>query len=171
MEPYFRLGIAFSENLMECKMGKIRVVMKIAIYLGQAILDLSKIIMYKFHYNYMKPKYGKKRRLCYMDTDSLVYDIETGDFYEDIASNVKARFNMNGYSKDRALPIGVNIKVIGLMKKELGGRIMTEFVALRLKLYTYIMLRGSEDKRCKGVKECIMKKMPDFEDYKQYLLA
>ena len=93
------------------------------VYLGQAILDLSKIIMYEFHYDYMKPKYGdEKLRLCYMDTDSLIYQIETGDFYKDIADDVPTRFDTSGYIPSRSLPVGLNKKVIGLMKDELGGR-------------------------------------------------
>ena len=87
----------------------------------QAILDLSKIVMYEFHYDYMAPKYGKKLDLCYMDTDSLIYNIETEDFYKDIAEDVPARFDMSGYNPDRPLPVGLNKKVIGLMKDELGG--------------------------------------------------
>ena len=78
------------------------------VYLGQAILDLSKTLMYDFDYNYMRPKYGSKVKLCYMDTDSFVYEIETKDFYRNIAKDVEKRFNMSGYSKDgnRLLPIG-----------------------------------------------------------------
>ena len=91
------------------------------IYLGQAILDLSKMLMYEFHYDYMRPKYGSKVKLSYMDTDSFVYKIETDDFYRDIANDVGKRFNTSGYSKDdnRPLPIGKNKKVIGLMKMNL----------------------------------------------------
>ena len=78
---------------MGCEMGKIKVVMKKPAYLGQAILDLSKILMYEFHYDYMKPKYdGEKLKLCYMDTDSLVYEIKTEDFYADIVDDVLVRF-------------------------------------------------------------------------------
>ena len=122
------------------------------VYLGQAILDLSKIAMYEFHYDYMKPKYGENLKLCYMDTDSLVYHIKIEDFYEDIAKDVNARFDTSGYSKEdaRPLPIGLNKKVIGLMKDELGGKIMTEFVALRPKLYAY---RKLDDERCKRTKD------------------
>ena len=137
MCPNFKSGVLFGENLMGCEMGKIKVVMNKPVYLGQAILDLSKIVMYEFHYDYMIPKYGlEKLKLCYMDTDSLVYDIKTEDFYEDIANDVEARFDTSGYSKTdfRPLPIGLNKKVIGLMKDELGGKIMTEFLALRPKL-------------------------------------
>ena len=99
MKPNFKSGVLFGENLMGCEMGKIKVVMNKLVYLGQAILDLSKIVMYEFHYDYMVPKYGlQKLKLCYMDTDSLVYDIKTEDFYEEIANDVEARFDTSGYS-------------------------------------------------------------------------
>ena len=104
--------------------------------------------MYEFHYDYMVPKYGlEKLKLCYMYTDSLVYDIKTEDFYADIADDFPARFDTSGYCPNRPLPVGLNKKVIGLMKDELGGKIMTEFVALRPKLYSYKKLDGSEDKK------------------------
>ena len=108
-----------------------------------------------------------------MDTDSLVNDIKTEEFYEDIANDVEARFDTSGYSKTdfRLLPIGLNKKVIGLMKDELGGKIMTEFVALRPKLYSYKKLDGSEDKKCKGIKKCVGKKTLTFEDYKTCLFS
>ena len=150
---------------MGCEMGKIRVVMNKPIYLGQAILDLSKSIMYEFHYDYMKPKCDANLWLCYMDTDSLLYSIKTNNFYEDIASDVKARFDMSDCSHSYSLPMGVNKKVIGLMKNELGGRIMTVYMELRPKLYTYKTLNESGDKKCKGVMKCVMKKTLDFEDY------
>ena len=170
MKPSFKSGVRFDENLMGCEMGKIKVVMKKPVYLGQAILDLSKIIMYEFHYDYVKPKYdGENLKLCYMDTDSLVYEIKTKDFYADIADDVPARFDTSGYCPNRPLPIRLNEKVIGLMKDELGGAIMTEFVVLRPKLYSYKKLDGVEDKKCKGIKKCIVKKTLMFEDYKNCL--
>ena len=85
-----------------------------------------------------------------MDTDSLVYRIKTEDFYADIADDVPAIFDTSGYCSNRPLPIRKNKKVTGLMKDELGGAIMTEFVALRPKLYSYRKLDGTEDKKCKG---------------------
>ena len=97
-----------------------------------------------------------------MDTDSLVYDIKTEDFYEDIVDDVPARFDTSGYCPNGPLPVG-------LMKDELGRKIMTEFVALRPKLYSYKKLDGSEDKKCKGIKKCIVKKTLTFEDYKACL--
>ena len=89
MKPNFKSGVLFGENLMGCEIGKIKVVMNKPVYLGQAILDLSKIVMYEFHYDYIKQKYPEGLTLCYMDTDSLIYDIESEDFYKDIAAALR----------------------------------------------------------------------------------
>ena len=150
---------------------RVKVVMNKPVYLGQAILDLSKIVMYEFHYDYMKQKYSDdKLPLCYMDMNSLIYDIEMDDFYKNIAEDVKDRFDMSGYNSSRPLPVGLNKKVIGLMKDELGGGIMTEFVTLRPKMYAY-KTGGSESKKCKGIKKCVIRKTISFEDYKNCLLS
>ena len=125
--------------------------------------------MYEFHYDYMKPKYGENLQLCYMDTDSLVYRIKTEDFYADIVDDVPVRFDTFGYCSNCPLPIGLNKKVIELMKGELGGAIMTEFITLKPKLYFYRKLDGVEDKKCKGIKKCVVKKTLTFEDYKNCL--
>ena len=136
MKPNFKSGTLLGSDLMGCEMGKVKVVVNKPVSLGQAILDLSKTIMYEFHYDYMKHKYDDdKLTLCYMDTDSLIYDIETDDFYKDIADDVESRFDTSGYVADQPLPVGLNKKVIGLMKDELGGGIMKEFVTLRPKMY------------------------------------
>ena len=105
-----------------------------------------------------------------MDTDSLIYSIKTDDFYKDIADDVKDRFNMSSYNSNRPLPVGLNKKVFGLMKDELGGEIMTEFVTLRPKMYAY-KARGSESKKCKGIKKYVVHKTISFEDYKNCLLS
>ena len=170
MKKNFKSGVLFGENLMGCEMGKTKVVMNKLVYLCQVILDLSKIVMYEFHYDYMVPKYGlEKLKLCYMDMDSLVYEIKTEEVYTDIMDDIPARFDTSGYCPNRPLPVGLNKKVIGLMKDELGDKIMTEFVALRPKLYSYKKLDGSEDKKCKGIKKCIVQKTLTFEDYKTCL--
>ena len=180
MKPNFKSRVLFGENLMGFEMGKIKVVMKKPVYLGQAILDLSKIIMYEFHYDYRKPKCGENLKLCYVDTDSLIYEIKTEDFYADIMDDVPERFDTSGYIpngpdplRHRPLPIGLNKMVIGLMKDELGEAIMTEFVVLRPKLYSYKKLDGLEtpdpsgvaqlqgphfveNKKCKGIKKCVI---------------
>ena len=169
MKPNFKGGVLMGADLMSCEMGKVKVKMNKPFYLGQAILDLSKTIIYEFHYNYMKRKYNKwDLKLLYMDTDSLVYDIKTKDFYKDIAEDVEARFDRSGYEPNRPLPIGKNKKVIGLMKDELGGKIMKEFISLRPKMYSY-RVEESEPKKCKGIKKCVVKKTISFEDYKRCL--
>ena len=94
--------------------------------------------------------------------------IRTEDFYKDIAEDVEARFNTSGYIPDRPLPIGKNKKVIRLMKDELGGKIMKEFISLRPKMYSY-RAEGSEPKKCKGIKKCLVKKTISFDDYKRCL--
>ena len=182
MKPNFKSGILFGENLIGCEMGKIKVVMNKPVYLGQVILDLSKIVMYEFHYDYMKRKYPEGLTLCYMDMDSLIYNIKTEDFYKDIAKDIKDRFDMKGYNLDgycvpgttewshRPLPVGLSKKVIGLMKDELGGEIMTEFVMLRPKMYSYKM-GSAESKKCKRIKKCVVKKTLTFEDYKNCLFS
>ena len=115
MLPNFKSGTLLGPDLMGCEMGKVKAVMKKPVYLGQAILDLSKLIMYEFHYNEMLSKYSDLK-LCYMDTDSLIYSIGTEDFYKDIANDVKTRFDTSCYPNDgsRPLPVGKNKKVIGL---------------------------------------------------------
>ena len=122
MKPNFKDGFPLSKHSFAVEMGKTEIKMNKPVYLGQAILDLSKTLMYEFHYDYMRPKYGSKVSLCYMDTDSFVYEIDTEDFYRDIVKDVKKRFDTSRYSKNenRPLPIGENKKVIGLMKDELG---------------------------------------------------
>ena len=101
--------------------------------MSNKLLDISKTVTYGFHYDYMAPKYGDNAELRYMDMDFLIYHIKTDDFYKDIADDVAKRFDTSEYHHDdkRPLPIGQNKKVIGLMKDELGGKIMREFVALR----------------------------------------
>ena len=171
MYPNFKSGTLLGPNLMGCEMGKIKVLMNKPVYLGQAILDLSKIIMYEFHYDYMKHEYADdKLTLCYIDTDSLIYSIEAEDFHKDIADDVETRFVTNDYIPDGPLPVGLNKKVIGLMKDELGGKIMSEFVMWRSKMYSF-KVDNSESKKCKGIKHCVVKKTISFDDYKNCLFS
>ena len=140
------------------------------IYLGLSILEISKLLMYEFWYDYMKPKYGNNVKLCYMDTDSFIMSIKTEDFYKDIANDVEKKFDTSNYECDRPLPTGKNKKVIGLMKDGLGGRIITEFAALRPKAYSYLTDDCKKDKKAKGTKKCVIKRMIKFNDYKNCLL-
>ena len=105
--------------------------------------------MYEFWYDYMKLIYGDNVKLCYMDTDSFIMHIKTEDFYKDNANDIEKRFDTSNYEVHKPLPTGKDKKVIGLMKDELGGKIMTEFVALRPKTYSYLMDDGGSDKKAK----------------------
>ena len=114
MKPNFKSGICFSENIMRCEMGKTKVAMNKPVYLVQAILDSSKLVMYEFHYDYMIPKYARgtgtaykeNLKICYMDNDPLVYHIKTEDFCSDIAEDVEARFDTSGFTDPRHLRMG-----------------------------------------------------------------
>ena len=121
MKPNFKDGYPFSKELFAVEMGKTETTMNKPVYLEQAILDPSKTLMYEFHWDYTRPRYGSKVNLSSKGTDSFVYKIETEDFYKDIAKDAKKRFDTSGYSKDdnRPLPIGENKTVIGLMKESL----------------------------------------------------
>ena len=133
-EPDYHTRKYFSK-LMAIEIKNTRVKMKKLIYLGMSILDISKTLMYEFWYDYIKPKYQDKAKLCYMDTDTFVIYIKTEDFYKDIANDVEEWFDTSNYRKDynRPLPVGWNKKVISLFKDELGEKIMKEFVGLRAK--------------------------------------
>ena len=176
-EPNYHTINLISKDLSIIEMKKTKVKMNKPIYLGLSILEISKILMYEFWYDYMKPKYNNDVKLCYMDTDSFVMHIKTNDFYKDIASDVENRFDTLNYEVNtsettahRPLPTGKNKKVIGLMKDELGGKIITEFVTLRPKTYSFLTDNGKEDKKAKGTKKCIIKKMIKFNDYKKFML-
>ena len=107
----------------------------------------------------MLPRYVDDHlQLSYMDTDSFVYHIKMEDFYKNIAGDVEKRFDTTRYEDKRPPTTGLNGKKIGLMKDELGGKIMTEFVALRAKLCAYKTLDKKEEKKCKGIKKCVVKK-------------
>ena len=169
-EPNYHTINLISEDLSIIEMKKTKVKMNKPIYLGLSILEISKILMYEFWYDYMKPKYNDNVRLCYMDMDSFIMNIKTNAFYKDICDDVDNRFDTSNYEVKRPLPIGKNKKVIGLMKDELGGEIITEFIALRPKTYSYLTNNDKIDKKTKGTKKCIIKKMIKFDDYKKCLL-
>ena len=170
-EPNYHTMNYISKDLSIIEMNKMRVKMNKPIYLGLSILDISKIVMYEFWYDYMKPKYGNDVKLYYMDTDSFVMNIKKEDFYKDLAYDVDKRFDTSNYEVDRPLPTGKNKKVIGLMKDELGGKLITEFITLRPKAYTYLTDDGKEDKKAKGTKKkCVIKRMIKFDDYKRSIL-
>ena len=169
-EPNYHMMNYISEDLSIIEMKRTKVKMNKPIYLGLSILEISKLLMYEFCYDYMKPKYGDDVKLCYMDTDSFIMNIKTEDFYKDIVNDVEKRFETSNYECDRPLSTGKNKKVIGLMKDELGGRVITEFVALKPKTYPYLTDDCKEDKKAKRIKKYVIKIMIKFDDYKNCLL-
>ena len=167
-EPNYGSCKQLTNDLIAIEMRKTEVLMDKPIAVGQAILDISKTLMYEFWYDYLKPKYQDKVKLCYMDTDSFMIHIETNDFFEDIADDVDKWSDTSKYDKNinRPLPIGKNKKVIGKFKDELNGMIMTEFIALRAKRYAFVQINEEDEleehERAKGTKKCIKKKHLNF---------
>ena len=164
-KPNYKHCNIFSEDLVAIHMKMTK------LDLGMCILNLSKTLMYDFHYNYIKKKYGDKAKLLLTDTDSLMYEIQTEDFYKDISRDVKDRFDTSGYPSNQSSSIssGFNKKVLGMFKDEVDGDIIDEFVGLRAKSYSYKMFEGKESKKCKGVKKSVVKKSITHEDYKTCL--
>ena len=145
---------------------KKKVKMNKPLYLGMSILDISKTLMYKFWYDYIKPKYGDRAKLCYTDTDSFIIHIITEDFFEDIADDVTKWFDTSNYDENdkRPLQIGMNKKLYGSFKDELGGKIMKEFGAFRARTYAYLTDDDGEEKKAKGTKSCITKRELMFKN-------
>ena len=174
-KPNYQHRTIFCDNLAAIHMKKTHLVFNKPVYLGMCILDISKTLMYKFHYNYIKPNYGVKTKLLFTGTDSVMYEIETDDFYKDNSPDVRDIFDTSNYPKDHpsGIETGVNKKVIGLFKDEAGGLTISKFVGLRAKLYSFKILKAAaeifEEKKCKGAKKAVVKKHITFDDYKRCL--
>ena len=151
-EPNFHTVKFFTEKLLAIEMRKTQIIRSKLVYLGLLILNVSKIEIYEFWYDYIKPKYRENAKVRYIDTDSFIVQVKADDIYKDIAEDVETRFDISNFEIDRSLPKGKMKKVIGLMKDELGGKIMKEFVGLWAKTY-------------------IIKRKLKFEDYQNCLEA
>ena len=168
-KPNFEELKIFDEFLIAVKMRKTKVWMNKPVYVGMSILDLSKTLMFSFQYEYVKKKW-EKAEVLYSDTDSLVLKIETDDFFADISGDVAEWFDTNDYAKNHpavleGLPIvKENKKKIGLMKDECGGKIVTEWVALRPKLYSFLTEDG-EKQKAKGLKKSMKNKSLRHENF------
>lgn len=164
--PNFKKSTVFSEQLVAIEMMKTEVFLNKPIIIGMAVLDISKLVMVEFHYDYMKPKYGNRCELAYTDTDSYVYHISNIDnFYSDMKSDIHL-YDTSDYAVDNSYSIPhVNKKVPGLMKDELCGQCCTEFVGLRSKMYAIRVQGQDRIKKAKGVKAYVLKKKISFENY------
>ena len=169
-KPNFEYMNIINENLAVMKFKKTCVHLNKPIYCGFAVLELSKLHMFNFHYNIIKKQYGNKAKLLYTDTDSLIYEIETEDVYKDMYSS-KELYDLSGFDKKGEFYDPTNNRVVGKFKDETSGVPIIEFVGLRSKMYTIKLEGGDVKKRAKGIKTNVVEKNIKHEDYKTILEA
>ena len=167
-KPTYISSKIFNENLVALHKIKETLTLNRPAYIGMCILDLSKTLMYNFHYNYIKKKYGNKAKLLFTDTDSLTYEIEAEDVYQDFW-NDKDRFDNSDYPESSPYFDTTNKKVIGKFKDEACGIPITEFIGLRSKMYSYIKDNQKEARTAKGIKKVVIKNNIKHADYKEVL--
>ena len=167
-KPTYVSSKIFNENLVAVHKIKETLTLNRPAYVGMCILDLSKTLMYDFHYNYIKHKYGNKAKLLFTDTDSLTYEIETKDAYKDFFID-KSKFDNSDYPENSPYFNITNKKIIGKFKDEAAGVPIIEFVGLRSKMYSYMKDNDKGGKTAKGIKKNIITKNIKHEDYKEVL--
>ena len=155
----------FNENLMAVHKVKETLTLNRPAYVGMCILDLSKTLMYDFHYNYIKRKYNNRARLLFTNTDSLTYEIEAEDVYKDFW-NDKDMFDNSDYLESSPYYCNANKKIIGKFKDEACGITITEFIGLKSKMYSYVKDNEKGGKTAKGIKKNVIKNNIKHEDYK-----
>ena len=168
-KPTYVSSKIFNENLVAVHKMKETLTLNRPAYVGMCILDLSKTLMYDFHYNYIKQKYDSKAKLLFTETDSLTYKIETEDVYQDFWSDI-TKFDNSDYPEDSVYSSKTNKKVIGKFKDEASGMPIVEFIGLRSKMYSYIKDDHMGCKTAKGIKKNIIKKNITHENYKDILI-
>ena len=168
-KPTYVSSKIFNENLMAVHKIKEALTLNRPAYVGMCILDLSKTLMYDFHYNYIEKKYGNRARLLFTDTDSLTYEIEAEDVYKDLW-NDKDMFDNSDYPENSPYYCNANKKVIGKFKDEACGIPITEFVGLKPKMYSYVKDNEKGGRTAKGIKKNVIKKNIKHEDYKNMLI-
>ena len=167
-KPTYVSSKIFNENLVAVHKIKETLTMNRPAFVGACILDLSKTLIYDFHYNYIKHKYDNKAKLLFTDTDSLTYEIETKDAYADFWKN-KDKFDNSDYDKESPFYNADNKKVIGKFKDESAGIPITEFVGLRSKMYSYVKDNKQTARTAKGIKKQVIKKNLTHDNYKEVL--
>ena len=167
-KPTFVSCKIFNKDLVAVHKIKETLTLNRPTYIGMTILDLSKTLMYDFHYNYIKNKYRDNAKLLFTDTDSLTYEIESDDVYQDFL-NDKDKFDNSDYPVNSKYFNNTNKKVIGKFKDEASGICITEFIGLRSKMYSYIKDDNKVNKTAKGIKKNIIKKNITHENYKKVL--
>ncbi|KYN18249.1 hypothetical protein ALC57_09442 [Trachymyrmex cornetzi] len=168
-KPNFHSRSVFSEELVAVELRKLEVQLNKPIYVGMCILEISKIRLYEFHYEYIMPLYPDKCKILYTDTDSLIYLLECENVYENIKRDI-VKFDTSDYPEKNVYNIPrINNKIPDLMKDENNGEMMTEFIGLRAKMYALKVIGSSDKKRIKGVKKNIVAKPITFDDYMRCL--
>ena len=167
-KPTYVSSKIFNENLVAIHKIKETLTLNRPVYIGMTILDLSKTLMYDFHYNYIKKKYGDNAKLLFTDTDSLTYEIQAEDVYQDFWNN-KDKFDNSDYPESSPYFDKTNKKVIGKFKDEATSIPIIEFIGLRSKMYTYLKDNNQVDKKAKGIKKIVIKKDIKHQDYKDTL--
>ena len=167
--PSYISSKIFNEDLVAVHKTKTTLTLNRPAYVGMCILDLSKTLMYDFHYNYIKSKYGDKARLLFTDTDSLTYEIEADDVYQDFWKD-KHLFDNSDYSKNSPFFDNSNKKVIGKFKDEAAGTPIVGFVGLKSKMYSYITDDDEKSGRtAKGIKKNVIKQELQHDNYMNVL--
>ncbi|KAJ4449536.1 hypothetical protein ANN_00937 [Periplaneta americana] len=162
-KPYFLDRVIYAENLVGIHLARTQILFDKTLYVGMCILELSKVHMYNFHYSIMKEQFGDKLKLCYMDTDSFIYLIETDDLYHDL-QNVRDHLDTSVYSPNHILFATHNKGVLGKFKDEIPNSHIDEFVGLKAKVYA-LKCSDFEIKKLKGVKKSVIRNELTFEDY------
>ena len=155
-KPAYVSSKIFNENLMAVHKVKETLTLNIPAYVGMCILDLSKTLMYDFHYNYIKKKYDNRARLLFTDMDSLTYEIEAEDVYKDFW-NDKDMFNNSDYLENSPYYCSVNKKIIEKFKDKASGIPITEFIGLKSKMYSYVKDNKKGGRTAKGIKKNVIK--------------
>ena len=168
-KPTYVSSKIFNENLMAVHKLKEALTLNRLAYVGMCILNLSKTLMYDFHYNYIKKRYGNRAKLLFTDTDSLTYEIETEDVYKDFW-NDKDMFDNSDYPENSPYFCNANKKVICKFKDEACGVPTVEFVGLKSKMYSYIKSNEKGGRTAKGIKKNVIKNNIKHEDYKNMLI-
>ena len=166
-KPTYVSSKIFNENLVAVHKIKETLTMNRPAYVGMCILDLSKTLMYDFHYNYIKHKYGNKAKLLFTDTDSLTYEIEANDAYKDFFKD-KNKFDNSDYPENSPYFNKINKKVIGKFKDEASGIPVVEFVGLRSKMYSYVKDNEQTARTAKGIRKQVIKKILRMTIIKKY---
>ena len=170
--PLYDGHIIYNESLAAIKMKKKTIVLNKPIYAGMCILDLSKLHMYRFHYDFIKPKYGDRAKLLFTDTDSLCYHVRTDDFYKDMKTDAD-KYDMSNFQHPATKQFfdKTNKKVVGKFKDETDGMPIREYVGLRPKMYslTYGAMNNEEKHKAtgKGIKRSHLKANIKHADYKR----